>query len=263
MNRIFKHTYEIRYDECDTFGNLTPAYALRYFQDIAGRDSAELGLQQKHNWIARRTVVEFNKPVTARTQLQINTYSMGFTKVTAQRGYDLWLVEGDDTRPPDIHARTMWVFFDERNKPARIPAEAHAFWHSDGALMQQEEAAWPVWPETAPAINLFPLRFSHLDTLSHMNNAAYVEVLDDAAWVAMEAFDITPATAPGSLIPLSYDIDYLESAVAGDLLQVECWFEPEPHTAGEFSRLERIMRGNTILIRARSRWRWQQKEREI
>jgi acyl-CoA thioesterase FadM len=115
---------------------------------------------------------------------------------------------------------------------------------------------WLPFPTTAPLETTGSVPFSRLDILAHMNNTAYFEVLDDAGWGALLADGINPLNPPGALLPLHYDIEYMGIAEFGDALTFLNWFSPNPAYSTEFERLQQIWRGDVLVARARSRWRW-------
>ena len=91
MNRLFCQTHTVRYDECDGNGLLTPTSFVRYMQDIAARDTEDAQLDGDGFWVVRRTAISFLAPVVVHTPLVLRTYGIGFTRVTAQRGYEACL----------------------------------------------------------------------------------------------------------------------------------------------------------------------------
>lgn len=257
MTYSFRREYMVRYDECSIFNVMTPAAILRYLQDIAVIDAEQAELMGTGNWVAKRTVIECNAPIEARAKLEIETYPLGFTKVTAQRGYFLRLAGQPDSEPL-VKARTLWVYLDERGRPARITPEMLAVWIPPGtpAPTQLPETDWPAFPADGGYHLKSPVKFSELDVLGHMNNAAYVELLDDTAWQIFGEFGVVPNGESGYPRPLHYDIEYIASALPGDVLEVDTWFQATDN-AGEFEQLQRVRRGETLLVKARSRWYWQ------
>lgn len=257
MTYSFRREYIVRYDECNVFNVVTPAAILRYLQDIAVIDAEQAELMGTGNWVARRTIMECKTPIEARAKIEIETYPLGFTKVTAQRGYFLRLA-GQSQSEPLVKARTLWVYLDTRGRPARITPEMLAVWLPPGSPTptQLTEAEWPSFPDRQPYQEKAPVLFSDLDVMGHMNNAAYVELLDDTAWQIFGEFGVVPSGASGYPRPLHYDIEYAASAMPGDLLEVDTWFRAL-EKPGEFEQLQRIRRGDTLLVRARSRWCWQ------
>jgi YbgC/YbaW family acyl-CoA thioester hydrolase len=255
MKREFRHPYTVRYDECNCDNSLTPATFLRYMQDIAGLDAEDAHLNGNGFWIAKRTVLSFNTPIPVHTPLELTTYGIGFTRITAQRGYDAHIV-GDDSATPVISARTLWVYLDTRGRPIRIPEDTARIWLPDGASPQPSEVPWPGQPQAAPDTVVYRVRFSDVDQMKHMNNAAYVEAFDNAAWEAYSRAGIMSTAA--HIDVLAYDIDYAESARFGDQLEIQSWFDPFPSVGKEFSRFQQIVRKGVVLVRARSRWIWRE-----
>jgi acyl-CoA thioesterase FadM len=253
MKRQFRQAHTVRYDECDSFGLLAPASFLRYMQEIASLDAEDARLAGEGNWIAKRTVISFAAPVPIHTRLELTTYGIGFSRITAQRGYEASIV-GQEAGSPAISARTLWVYLDARGRPVRLPAGTGEIWLPDGPAPQQPEALWPAFPQGAPDRGEYGVRFSDIDIMQHMNNAAYVEAMDNAAWEAHAKAGVRPGTA--TIIALDYDIEYMESARFEDRLEIQSWFDPFPVPGMEFSRLQQIRRGEVLLARARSRWRW-------
>ncbi len=258
MEYRYKQSYRVRHDECNLYGELTPAATLRYLQDIAGLDAAPTTKLADGNWVARRTIMEFIRPIQPWVNIEIGTYLLGFSKVTAYRGYDL-LVEGQ--ADPAIRARTLWVYLDSRGRPARIPASFHDYWEWDHLLEPQDEPPLPPKPTYPGYSTHAEVKFSHIDILSHMNNAAYVELLDDEGWQILDVCGVQPGSEAGHPVPLSYDIEYLQSAKFADPVNVVSWFRQlEPATFPRnplFQRFQIAKRRETVLLRAVSNWHWQ------
>ena len=240
----YKKNYQARYDECSLFGFLTPAAAMRYLQDIAvlHYNSARLG--EGGDWIARRTIIDFHQAIPAYSNLELRTFVGGTSKVTSQRNYEMRMENGG----PAITGRTTWVYLGPNGRPARIPASFPAHFRPHGPIPMAEDPAWPAWPDRAPAVMRQKVRFSDLDILAHMNNTAYIDLLDNAGWEAQAA----GLTESDRLVPLHYDIEYLESAQLGQELEVQTWLETLPD--GNFERLQKVSREGRQIARALSRW---------
>lgn len=249
MKRLFRHTYTVRYDEADGYGLLTPAAFLRYMQDIAALDADDAALSGDGYWVVKRTLISFMAPVSIHTQLELVTSALGFTRVTAQREYVARIVGEDDAV---ISARTHWVYLDARGRPARLPEQTATIWLPDGPQKPQPEAPWSAFPSHIPDRATYAVRFSDTDNRRHMNNAAYVEALDDTAWDVYGRAGIVPDTT--TITPLHYDIEYAESAQFGEQLEIQTWLDPFPSAGTAFTRFQQIKRGDAMLIRAHSRW---------
>ena len=241
MNPRFRHSYDVRFDEGNRDGLLTPAAALRYMQDIAGLDSEHARIVETGAWVAKRTVIAFARPIPARAHLDFETFAIGMTRITAQRAYEA-SIAGERA----ITAHTLWVYLGDNGKPARIPEAAHAYWMSAGAQPQIKDPSFPPPPSALPTVAAYRVRFSDIDVYGHMNNAAYVAALDDAGWVAL------PDARENTLSPQHYDIEYMESALYGDELEIRTWWQSGE--TGERERTQQIWRGDTLIVRALSRW---------
>ncbi len=253
MRRLFSQAHTVRYDECDCEGVLTPAAFLRYMQDIAACDAEDAQLEGAGFWVVKRTVMEFAAPVTVHTPLELHTFGLGFTRITAQRGY-----EAHPVRQPDagalLSARTLWVYVDQRGRPARLPERTAQIWLPDETVTPQAEAAFPPTPDVEPAIAQRRVGFSDIDLARHLNNASAVEMLDDAAWEALARYEITPDKQHFTI--QSYDIEYVDSPRFGDELLIQTWFEPFPVPHEPYFRTQQIVRDGKLMVRARSRWSW-------
>lgn len=255
MKRQFRSHYMIRYDEGDCYGFMKPAAFLRYMQDIASLDAEDAQLEGNGYWVVKRTVISFRAPVPVHKTLELVTYGLGFTRITAQRAYDARPV-GQEENPPVVAARSLWVYIDPRGRPTRLPERTSQIWLPDGPESQIPDAPWMPFPQREPEPSTHIVRFSDTDVMKHINNATYVEVLDNAGWEAYARVGITPETA--TILALEYDIEYLESARLGDQLEIQTWLEPAAPVAGqEFTRLQQVTRNGAVFVRARSRWLWQ------
>lgn len=254
MNRQFCLTHTVRYDECNCDGFLTPAEFLRYMQDVAACDAEDARLEGEGYWVSKRTVISFTTPIPIHTRLEVKTYGVGFTRITAQRGYEARLALAPQDAPL-VSARTLWVYVDRNGRPARLPERTAQIWLPDGAATPQPEQLFPAFPERLPITTSAVVRFSEIDLMQHLNNASAVEILDNASWEALANSEITPAGAKFTI--RHYDIEYGDSPRFGDHLEVQSWFEPFPTVGQECTRFQHIMRDGKTMVRARSRWLWQ------
>jgi acyl-CoA thioester hydrolase len=251
----FKQEYRVRYDESNLHGVMSPAAVLRYLQDIAVLDAVKAELIGTGDWVARRTIMDFLTSIPVRSKVEIVTYPLGFTKVTALRGYDLLLKEVEADPQLAVRARTLWVYLDTRGKPTRITPDLLEIWVPAGETLPTPpvEAEWPPFNTQPTYTSTATVRFSDLDVMGHMNNTAYVELLDNVAWESL--VQTNPHSLKDELVPLHYDIEYMASAQPGDKLLIDTWIEMHPNQPAQFERLQRVQREDgTLLVRARSVW---------
>jgi acyl-CoA thioesterase FadM len=254
MNRQFSLTHTVRYDECNCDGVLTPAAFLRYMQEIASRDAEDVRLEGDGYWVIKRTVMSFATPIPIHTSLEVKTFGIGFSRITAQRGY-----EARQTREPQqeplVWARTLWVYVDTNGRPTRLPERTAQIWLPDGELSPQPEQPFPASPLHLPITTSAVVQFSEIDHMQHFNNVAAVEMLDNAGWEALARSEITPDGAAFTI--RHYDIDYVDSPRFSEHLEVQSWFEPFPTPGQEFTRIQHITREGKTMVRAHSRWLWE------
>jgi acyl-CoA thioesterase FadM len=253
MKREFRLTHVVRYDECNCEGELTPAAFLRYMQEIASRDAEDAQLVGKGYWVIKRTIMSFARPIPIHTRLELKTFGMGFTRITAQRGYEARLADAPEDEAL-VSARTLWVYVDANGRPTRLPERTAQIWLPDEVLPPQPDEPFAALPDRLPITTSEIVHFSEIDLMQHLNNASVVEMLDNAGWEALARSEITPAVA--SFTIRHYDIEYGDSPRFGEQLEVESWFEPFPMAGQEFSRLQRIAREGKTMVRSRSRWLW-------
>jgi acyl-CoA thioesterase FadM len=222
-------------------------------QDIAACDAADARLEGQGFWVVKRTVITFAASIPVHTRLELKTFGLGFTRITAQRGYEARLADQPDGEPV-IAARTLWVYIDERGRPIRLPERTAQIWLPDEERAPQPEAAFSPLPGGEPEVARAQVAFSDVDLARHLNNAAAVEMLDNAAWTACARGGISPASA--SFVFRSYDIEYVDSPRFGEELLIQTWFEPFPVAGHEFARVQQITRAGKLMVRARSRWHW-------
>ncbi len=106
------------------------------------------------------------------------------------------------------------------------------------------------------------VRYYEIDRLGHVNNAVYLNYLEQAAIAHCTALGFTPErlTALGGLfVARRHEIDFLASAVAGDRLIVRTW--PSEMRGARAYRLYEVRRDDregagALLVRARTLWAW-------
>jgi acyl-ACP thioesterase len=117
---------------------------------------------------------------------------------------------------------TDWVLLDARNRVVRIPADfGVAFTNPEVRSEILRVAA----PAGAPAATLdLRVRPSDLDPLDHVNNAVYLDWLEEA----LEAAGWAAAIAG---LPRTYRLEYLASAARGDQVTIALHGAPDGWSA--------------------------------
>ena len=205
--------YRVRFDEAGANGLLRTSALLRYAQDVAWRHSEQLGFDRAWyqerglGWVVRGCELEVLEAIPIGHTLRVSTAVVGHRRIWARRLGECSLADGR----PAARVTTDWVLLDARNRVVRIPADFGV------AFMNPEVRSeiLRVEPPSGGPVLVTELRVrpSDLDPLDHVNNAVYVDWLEEA----LEAAGWRDA--PDAL-PRSYRLEYLASAERGDRVEV-------------------------------------------
>ena len=205
--------YRVRFDEAGPDGALHTSTLLRYAQDVAWRHSEQLGFDRSWyqerglGWVVRGCELELLAAIPMGHTLRVSTAVVGHRRIWARRLGECRLADGA------LAARvtTDWVLLDSRNRIVRIPPDfGVAFTNPE---VDSEILRVPA-PIDEPAHRLaITVRRSDLDPLDHVNNAVYVDWLDEALGSA-GWLDVAGA------IPRTCRLEYLASAARDDAVTV-------------------------------------------
>ena len=220
--------YRVRFDEAGPDGLVRASALLRYAQDVAWRHSEHLGFDREWyqarglGWVVRGLELELREPIPMGHTLRVSTAVVGHRRIWARRLGACHLADGRLAAT----VTTDWVLLDSRSRVVRIPADfGVAFTNPE---VRSEIIRVPA-PAGTPSHSLaLRVRTSELDPLDHVNNAVYVDWLDeallDAGWPALAVASDSGADRP-------VRIEYLASAARGDDAEVELHGEPATWTA--------------------------------
>lgn len=233
MPRREVRTFRIRHYECNAYGYLNDANYLRYMQEAAIDASASAGYDTERYlaidcyWLIRETEIEFLHPLRYGDSVEITTFVTDFRRIRSRRAYEFRL---SSTGQMVARAETDWVFLQSSTgRPASIPEEMKTAFFPEGA------------PDAAPARTRFPhapapppgafrlsrpVRWQNVDLAQHMNNAMYLDHLEDCGVEAMADRGWPPARMAAAGFRLSgrrHHIEYKQPALLGDELQTTLW----------------------------------------
>jgi acyl-ACP thioesterase len=218
--------YRIRFDEAGPDGNLRTSALLRYAQDVAWRHSEQLGFDRAWyqerglGWVVRGVELELAAPIPLGTTLRVSTAVVGHRRIWARRLGECRFADGE------LAARitTDWVLLDGRGRVVRIPDDfGVAFTNPEvrsEILRIPAEAGEPV------ARHELAVRPTDLDPIDHVNNAVYVDWLEEALEASGWTSGAPPSAAAGSR-PGTLQIEYLASAARGDRILIDLFGRPE------------------------------------
>lgn len=209
--------FQVRFDECGPDGSARCSTILRYVVETAFGHSAAVGyplawyFSHRLFWLVRQVHLSLALPVGYADALEVTTQVLGARRVWARRGNTIRNGAG-----VSVGAATMdWILTDGDGRPARIPREmTAAFSVVPGTTLERYAA------EVAPVgarTDAYRVPAHQTDPRGHMNNAAYLDLLDDA----LASLGLDPQARPAE-----YDLAYLQPALSGDALQYAAWGTP-------------------------------------
>jgi acyl-ACP thioesterase len=217
--RRLEHHYRVRFDEADVDGHLRPSGILRYTQDMAWRHSEEGGFDRAWydaramHWLVRNVSLRIRETATQGDVLSIATEVVGWRQVWARRRTEMRRrARGGDHEPIAV-VDTDWVLLGVDGRPARVPPEV-ARYFTPGQRFSRIRIDLPT-PTDDPTTLSTRVRPIDVDPLRHMNNAAYLDFVDDAL-----------ARMPGVADrgrPCGYEVGYLRAALPDSAIVVACW----------------------------------------
>lgn len=261
MPLVYTAQVAVRHHELDAWGRVYPAAHLRTMAEVAVEASAAAGFGPAWygalgaHWIVRRTRACFLQPVGRAATCEVRTWVADFRRVRSRRCYEV-RVDGSLV----VEADSDWVLIDVASgRPRRIPAEVErAFDAPAGAASAPREAWDETLPPVAPRRSAAAIRFTDLDSLAHVNNAAYLDVLTEAtlAPLAAAGWGIERLRSRGvAPFVTETDLEYLDAVVWGDALEVVTWMAPAPRGLTVVQHLV-APNGTAPHVRARTHWAW-------
>src|SRR5699024_5195321 len=82
------------------------------------------------------------------------------------------------------------------------------------------------WDVAAPHVVDMTVQCDHIDHMGHVNNAVYLQFMEQTAWAHTRALGLTWASyqeLDAACVVRRHELDYLAAAFAGDQVQVATW----------------------------------------
>lgn len=229
-----EHEYRVRFDEADADGRLRTSGLMRYAQDMAWRHSTQAGFDRDWyetrgmSWLVRNAKVSLEQPITYGDVLSVSTEVVGWRHVWARRHSEVRRVGSEDGCGSDGMVATIdtdWVLLTVDGQPAKVPAEI-ARHFSPGTRFARDKIVLPE-PEVEPVTLPTRVRPLDVDPMRHMNNAAYVDMIDDGIGRLPDGQRVEG--------PDCYRIGYVRPALPGTPIEVRCWPASETQVACRIS----------------------------
>jgi acyl-CoA thioesterase FadM len=215
--------YRVRFDECGPDGLVRSSALLRYAQDVAWVHSDQMGFDRAWYaarglaWVVRAAELAILEPLALGQVVDVTTGVTGFRRVWARRRTEGRLPDGRLI----LWGHTDWVMTDVvRGAPGRVPSEFPAAFDVPPGTFEPGRVALPPTPASAVR-HASHVRPQDLDPMGHVNNAVYLDYLEEALAVAGE--EAQPAITG---TPRRIRLEYLVPAAPGAGLLGETWLEP-------------------------------------
>lgn len=214
--------YRVRFEECGPDGLVRTSAWLRYAQDVAWIHSEQLGfdrawyLERGLAWVVRAAEVAVLRPVSTAATLLVTTRVTGFRKVWARRRTEARLEDGALA----MWGHTDWVMTDARGLPVRVPADFPGRFVVPPGTFEPGRVPLPPTPADA-TVERSIVRPQDLDPMAHVNNAVYLDYLEQAVLAAGPQGVAAVAT-----IPRAVRLEYLAPAAPGAALAGAAWRMP-------------------------------------
>ena len=168
----------IRYSEVDRTRRLTVEKTIDYFQDCSTFQSEDLGvgldyMKERHcAWVINYWQIEFLRRPVLGEKVRIGTMPYEFRSILGMRNFWMETADGEKLAV----ANSVWSLLDmEKMYPMRIPQELEKTYVISPKLdMKYSPRKIPVPKTGGETMEEITVRFHHLDTNRHMNNAQYV-----------------------------------------------------------------------------------------
>ncbi len=189
--RFFSEDYRTRTGDVDQEMRVRLDGLARYLQDIANDNIAVTPfLDSDPFWIVRRTVIDVLEPITWPADFHAERWCGAMsTRWTDMRVRLTSRSETNRFNPeprPDglIESEAFWINVNDQGMPSRISDEMLEF--LAGSALEDRLRWRPLNPETPPAPDELELpdrehvlRSTDFDPFKHLNNAAYLEAVED------------------------------------------------------------------------------------
>jgi len=258
MPMTHTRSFQVRYSECDMYEHVNNSHYLRYMAETAFDASAAAGYgmekykQMGRIWLIRENQVEFLKPLRYGDVFEVKTWVADFRRVQSLRKYEFRLKGSEDLV---AEGQTNWIFLNsETYRPATIPDELKAAFFPEGS------------PDTAPPRDPFPtpppppagavtfkrqVAWSDLDPTGHVNNARYLDFLQEAIMEVYNTFNLDDHEDSAiAWVIRKARIEHLRQARFGDILNITTYLSDVKHASATRHYTIRGEKNQEVVARA-------------
>ncbi len=177
-SRQFQVSRRVALSDTDPTGRLRLDACARFLQDVAAFDAIDADISEMGNWVLRQNNIYVSSLPTYGETINSKTYLTGSGRAWVERTSLISDVTSGTTL---IAARAVWVLTNSTSgTPISVPASLYEIY---GPLARQHKVSirdakrQPLPPGASQLA--WQSRFSDQDILSHLNNATYLEALEE------------------------------------------------------------------------------------
>ena len=209
MESIFRQEFTVSQGDTDAFGRMKPSAILAYMQEVAGRHFSNPSEYPELCWVVSRHHVVIRRLPKAEEKITLETWAIPATRVAFPRGTIAYDEKGEEL----FRSVSLWVLINTASRAMVLPGKVNLPMVTNlRGLELPTPGSLPakIYGNTQNRI----VRYSMLDVNGHMNNAKYLDMIEDLLPVdfhkeaGIREFTvcyISEATA-GQAIDLTYEL---------------------------------------------------------
>jgi acyl-CoA thioester hydrolase len=222
-------TFQVRFAECDMYEHVNSSHYLRYMAEAAFDASSAAGYnmekyeQMGKTWLIRENQVEFLRSLRYGDTFEVKTWVADFRRVQSLRMYEFRLNGSEDLV---ARGQTNWIFLDSKtHRPATIPEALKTAFFPEGPpseAPQREPFPAPPPPPSGAVTFKRQVAWSDLDPTGHVNNARYVDFLQEAIMEVFNTFNLAEHDMNDVIgwVIRKARIEHIRQARFGDILNI-------------------------------------------
>ena len=228
MELIFRKQYTIMDNCTDRYGRLKPSQILFFAQDAATSQCDIIGMDWPSMaarglfWVISRTNVQIHRLPKKGETITVETWPMTNTRVAYPRATTMY----DENGEVLLKSISLWVLMDIEKRTMVLPSRSGLDFVGQD---RGGELAIPAGlvPCGADSAQFRTVSYTDLDVNGHLNNARYMDWVDD----------LTDSAFHKDHTPREFTVCYLSEAREGQTLRQETVYDPVANTfQAEFRR---------------------------
>ena len=223
MLDIWKENTGVRFGHIDRSDRLTLGSIFSFFQEAAISHAEALGVGREgmarngQAWVLSRMSIFAKRRPLYWENIEVSSWPRGCEKLFAIRDYLIRDTQGSDL----VRGRSCWLVLDmEKRRPLRVQPIVDLIPHNEG--IDAFSSIQPGLDSRENLTNISERRalYSDIDYFGHVNNARYIQWIQDAA-----DMDILTKTDQ-----MRFDINYLSEVLPGETVELwACAIEESGH----------------------------------